>query len=207
MKITTKSLGIGIVIGLVVGISVIFILITDVIFPTSSVYPEDMSKPIPQDYLAFINPSLCSSTKEIDNASGIFYECIFTSSNVTGIGNLPSPIFKLVNSPTTSGYGNLPPRYVLSISNLLSSQQIEKIIDIIRNDPPIKSQPFAWKISSFELYPYKYSWHVDVHLVIHGIRPVNHLGDCGWMSKITVNLNDLTITKRENTDVISYEKC
>jgi len=204
MKITTKSLGIGIVIGLVVSISVIFILVKDVILPTSSVYPEDLTKPI-QQYYQYSNIGSCSQIKEINDS---YRTCIISNSNASGIGNLPSPIFKYFNPGGASNYP--PPAGFFQVglkTNLLSQEQVEKVIDVIKNDPGIKSQSFAWKIRDMGFYPFKYSWYDDVRLVIHGIRDSSERISCGWYSTVTIDLNTLTITKRENIDVISYEKC
>ena len=174
----------------------------DVTTSTYSVTTEDTTKPIPQIFL-LADISSCSQTKEIN---GSYQQCIILNSNATGIANLPFPIFKLFIPPATT-YGPGPRYGLVEPTSLLTQEQMEKVIDIIRNDPEIKSQSFDWKVHYMEFYPFNYSWYDRVDLVIHGIRQQGMLGDCGWKATITIDLNDLTITKRENTDVISYEKC
>jgi hypothetical protein len=58
-----------------------------------------------------------------------------------------------------------------------------------------------------DFYTFKYSWYDDVHLVIHGIRDHSEKISCGWPSTVTIDLNALTIVKRENTSIMSYDKC
>jgi hypothetical protein len=202
MKINRKKLVVGIIIGIAIVLSIIFVLMKDSTTSTYSVTAEDPTKPIPQS-LGLANISSCSQTKEVNDS---YEECIISNSNAFGIGNLPSPVFKYYVPPVTT-YGPGPGYGLVEPTSLLTREQMGKVMDVVRNDPQIKSQSFAWKVYSMDFYPSENSWYAKVFLVIHGIQPVHHLGDCGWNSRLTIDLNDLTIMERENINVTSYEKC
>jgi len=220
VKINRKNLTIviAIVIAISTGVGIIFLsakandaTVTNSFIPADnttlpaySISADDVSKPIQQNYLFHPTISSCSQTKVI---SGSYVQCVIFSSNASGIGNLPSPILKYVIPPPTT-YG--PGPYWLIVEPTgprLSQEQMDRVIDVIKNDPEIKSQPFAWKIRDMNFYPVNYSWYDDVRLIIHGIRESSETKGCGWVSTVTIDLNSLTIVKRENTKVVSYDKC
>lgn len=202
MMINRKKLVIGITIGIAIIISTIFVLTKDSTTSTYSVTAEDPTKPIQQNILAIGIPW----HSQIKNINDSYVKSTLLNSSASGIGDLPSPIFKWFVAPV-SNYGPASQYHLVGPTNLLTQEQMEKVMDVVRNDPQIKSQPFAWKVSSMEFYPSENSWYAKVFLIIHGIQPVNHLGDCGWESWLTIDLNNSTIMERENIDVISYEKC
>ncbi len=91
--------------------------------------------------------------------------------------------------------------------NFLSQVQVEKVMNVIRDDPQIKSESFAWKVTRMDFYPMNYSWYDDVRLIIHGIKESSTNGGCGWSATVTIDLNTLTIVERKNTSIASYDKC
>lgn len=183
--------------------STIFVLTKDNTTSTYSVTAAYTTKPILQ-YVPTSGFTSCYQTKKINDSYG---ECILLNSNVSGIGSLPSPVFKYF-IPHLPGLDPALHYYqVEPTTSLLTQEQMGKVMDVIRNDPQIKSQSFAWKVYSMEFYPSENSWYAKVFLIIHGIQPLNHLGDCGWKSWLTIDLHDLTIMEKKNTDVNSYEKC
>ncbi|MGB6464046.1 MAG: hypothetical protein WA799_06050 [Nitrosotalea sp.] len=204
MLIKRKNLAVWIAVGIAITMSIVFMSEKSLLTSAFSVTAED-TKPIQQHYADVIYS--CSESMEINET---YKKCVISSSNATGIGNLPSPFFKYSEGGRVAGpFGEPTPRYILvePITPLLSQDQVEKVIDVIRSDSQIKSESFAWKVYEMDFYPMNYSWYDDVQLVIHGIRDSSERLSCGWYSTVTIDLNTLTIVKKNNADVISYEKC
>lgn len=204
LKISTENLAAAVTIGIDIIITIVFVSENNFSTSTFSVSAENTTKPIPQSYVTIPNISSCSQTREINET---YKQCVISVSNTTGIGNLPSPFLKFYPSSgccpssTPGGYVLVKPQ-----SNLLSQDQVERVIKVIRNDTQIKFEPFAWKVTEMGFYPMNYSWYDFVRLEIHGIKQCNS-SDCGWYASVTVDLNTLTITNREDTSVTSYQKC
>ncbi|HXX05818.1 MAG TPA: hypothetical protein VEJ68_03245 [Candidatus Bathyarchaeia archaeon] len=171
---------------------------------TYSIPPDDPTKPIPQYYENVGIEQSCGVYMKSIN--GTYATCPMYNSSTSGIGYLREPIFRYLDF----GASNYPPpggfRLVNSQPDLLTPEQIEKVLYVIKNDPQIKSQPFDWKVFGMGYYPMNYSWYNDVRLVIHGIRDSDNTF-CRWDATVTVNLNTLTVVQKENTDIKSYTKC
>ncbi len=167
--------------------------------PIFSVTEKDPTKAMGEYMVSDIQK--CSQIIKINSS---YATCVLLKSNVTGFDNLPTPIFKWYGARST--YGPAPHYNMVRPTSLLSQEQIDHVIDVIRNDPEIKSEPFAWKVLFTEPYPSHYSWYDDVRLVIDGIRS-SPSADCGWVSTVTIDLNTLTIVERDNTKIMSYVKC
>ena len=206
MLIKRKSLAVWIAIAIAISVSIVFMSGKSLSTSSFSVTAED-TKPIPQHYATIVLYS-CSEAIQINET---YKKCVISSSNATGIGNLPSPFFEYHQPlPIAGPFGQPVPRYVLvePATPLLSQDQVEKVIDVIRSDPQIKSESFAWKVSEMDFYPANYLWYDDVQLVIHGIKASsNPSGSCGWDATVTVDLGNLIIVKKQNTSVESYDKC
>jgi len=146
--------------------------------------------------------SYCSYKLKINSS---YATCVLTSIE-KGFSNLPDPIFVYYRGLSYQNYGPGPGYYLVSPTNVLSQEQIKKLIEVIKNDPEISSEYFAWKILVIQSHPINNSWHEDVDLIIHGIRSSPN-SDCGWRSDVWIDLYDLTIVKKDNTKITSYQKC